>query len=59
MSLGGLQTAQKWPKRAPRGPQDGSRTTPGAPKSAPRAPEDAMFEPPREGPGFPPPLFEH
>ena len=53
--------APRWPKRAPRGAQEGSKTAPRSPKIAPRAPQrgpqDAIFEPPRGGTRISPPLF--
>ena len=32
----GLKMAPRWPKRAPRGPQEGPKTLPKSPKRAPR-----------------------
>eukprot|EP00959_Pyramimonas_sp_CCMP1952_P460880 9480597-Pyramimonas_sp.AAC.1 len=42
MGIGGLRIATRWPKRAPRGAQEGPKRAPRAPKSVPRAPQEGL-----------------
>ena len=45
MGLGSLKMAPRWPKRSPRGAQEGPKRAPRAPKSAPRAAQEGPKTP--------------